>query len=110
MIDQPGKGRYVYCIVRADQPLSFGTIGIGAGVGCDGQVLVMQDLLGLDDRFRPRFVKRYVELADVVRGAFAAYARDVRERRFPADEHSFHGEAPARPTGTGEPGGGYGPV
>lgn len=88
--------------------LAIPTIGIGAGVGCDGQVLVMQDLLGLNDQFRPRFVKRYAELAEVVRGAFATFAREVRERRFPADEHSFLGEAPAK--AAGESGGGYGPA
>jgi 3-methyl-2-oxobutanoate hydroxymethyltransferase len=88
---------------QVSQSLAIPTIGIGAGVGCDGQVLVMQDILGLDDRFRPRFVKRYAELAQVCRDAFAAFARDVRERRFPGDEHSFTAE-PARPSE-----GGYGP-
>ena len=91
---------------QVSEALVIPTIGIGAGVGCDGQVLVMQDILGLNDQFRPRFVKRYAELAEVVRGAFAEFAREVRERRFPADEHSFS-EAPAR--AIGESGGGYGP-
>jgi 3-methyl-2-oxobutanoate hydroxymethyltransferase len=96
---------------QVSQSLAIPTIGIGAGVGCDGQVLVMQDILGLNDSFRPRFVKRYAELAQVVRGAFAEFARDVRERRFPADEHSFHDEQqPALAVGRGEPSGGYGPV
>ncbi len=89
---------------QVSESLAIPTIGIGAGVGCDGQVLVMQDLLGLDDRFKPRFVKRYMDLAGVVREAFAAFAREVRERRFPTDEHSFAGEA----SRAGE-GGGYGP-
>ena len=65
----------------------------------------MQDLLGLDDRFKPRFVKRYAELAAVVRGAFAEFAREVRERRFPADEHSFAGEVRPAPDAAG-----YGPA
>jgi 3-methyl-2-oxobutanoate hydroxymethyltransferase len=69
--------------------LEIPTIGIGAGVGCDGQVLVMHDLLGLDDAFRPRFVARYAELAAPIREAVAAFARDVRARRFPGPEHSF---------------------
>ncbi len=69
--------------------LSIPTIGIGAGNGCDGQVLVMQDLLGLDDSFKPKFVKRYAELAEPVRAAFSAYAADVRSRAFPGPEHSF---------------------
>lgn len=86
------------------QSLTIPTIGIGAGVGCDGQVLVMQDLLGLDDRFKPRFVKRYAALADTVRGAFRAFADEVRGREFPGEAHSFSGAAP-----DGKPPGGYGP-
>jgi 3-methyl-2-oxobutanoate hydroxymethyltransferase len=69
--------------------LSIPTIGIGAGNGCDGQVLVMQDLLGLDDSFKPKFVKRYATLADPVREAFSAFAAEVRSRAFPGPEHSF---------------------
>jgi len=69
--------------------LTIPTIGIGAGNGCDGQVLVMQDLLGLDDSFKPKFVKRYAELAEPVRAAFSAFAADVRSRAFPAVEHTF---------------------
>ena len=80
------------------------TIGIGAGVGCDGQVLVMQDLLGLDDRFKPRFVKRYAELAGVVRGAFSQFVHEVHEGSFPGEEHSFASEV-----GASKPSGGYGP-
>lgn len=80
---------------QISQSLAIPTIGIGAGVGCDGQVLVMQDLLGLDDRFKPRFVKRYAELAGVVRDAFTTFAREVREGTFPDQEHSFGGGAPS---------------
>jgi 3-methyl-2-oxobutanoate hydroxymethyltransferase len=65
------------------------TIGIGAGPGCDGQVLVYHDLLGLFDGFRPKFVKRYAELGDASRAALASYAEDVRQGRFPAKEHEF---------------------
>jgi 3-methyl-2-oxobutanoate hydroxymethyltransferase len=65
------------------------TIGIGAGVECDGQVLVLPDLLGLNDRFQPRFLKRYANMADDVRDAVSRYCTDVRERRYPDDEHSF---------------------
>ena len=65
------------------------TIGIGAGGGCDGQVLVAHDLLGLEDRFQPRFVKRYAHLADATRGAFAAYADEVRARAFPEPKHTY---------------------
>jgi 3-methyl-2-oxobutanoate hydroxymethyltransferase len=66
------------------------TIGIGAGPGCDGQVLVFHDLLGLEDRVLPKFVRRYASLkADAVR-AVAAYAADVRARRFPSHDESYH--------------------
>jgi 3-methyl-2-oxobutanoate hydroxymethyltransferase len=66
------------------------TIGIGAGPWCDGQVLVFHDLLGLEDRVLPKFVRRYASLkADAV-AALAAYAADVRAHRFPADAESYH--------------------
>jgi 3-methyl-2-oxobutanoate hydroxymethyltransferase len=71
------------------EKLSIPTIGIGAGPGCDGQVLVMQDLLGLFEEFRPRFVKRFGELRKPVAEAVRAYAAEVREGTFPAQEHSF---------------------
>ena len=64
------------------------TIGIGAGVGCDGQVLVTHDLLGLFDRFTPRFVKKYADLHGSMAQAFLAYREDVAARRFPASEHT----------------------
>ena len=63
--------------------------GIGAGAECDGQVLVLQDLLGLTDGFSPKFLKRYAGLAGDVRGAVAGFAADVRGRRYPGAEHSF---------------------
>jgi 3-methyl-2-oxobutanoate hydroxymethyltransferase len=65
------------------------TIGIGAGVDCDGQVLVLPDLLGLNDAFRPKFLKRYASLADDVRSAVRQYAEDVRAGRYPDTDHSF---------------------
>ncbi len=66
------------------------TIGIGAGRWCDGQVLVFHDLLGLQDRIKPKFVRQYAALkADAV-AAISAYADDVRAGRFPADEESYH--------------------
>ena len=65
------------------------TIGIGAGKDCDGQVLVMHDLLGLDPSWKPRFARRYAELGQEARRAFAAYADDVRAGRFPSDEEGF---------------------
>ncbi|GDX82486.1 3-methyl-2-oxobutanoate hydroxymethyltransferase [Deltaproteobacteria bacterium] len=69
--------------------LSIPTIGIGAGVDCDGQVLVCNDLLGLDERFKPRFVKRFAELAGAVEAATGAYVAEVRAGTFPAAEHTF---------------------
>jgi 3-methyl-2-oxobutanoate hydroxymethyltransferase len=64
------------------------TIGIGAGVGCDGQVLVTHDVLGLFDRFTPRFVKKYADLHFEMARAFGAFKADVEARSFPAQEHS----------------------
>ena len=69
--------------------LAIPTIGIGAGPRCDGQVLVMHDLLGLFDEFRPKFVKRFAELKKPVQDAVRAYADEVREGKFPGREHSF---------------------
>jgi len=71
------------------EELSIPTIGIGAGPRCDGQVLVMQDLLGLFDEFRPKFVKRFGELKKPVQDAVRAYADEVRRGKFPGKEHSF---------------------
>jgi 3-methyl-2-oxobutanoate hydroxymethyltransferase len=71
------------------ESLTIPTIGIGAGPRCDGQVLVMQDLLGLFDEFRPKFVRRFGELRQPVSDAVAAYAAAVREGTFPGKEHSF---------------------
>jgi 3-methyl-2-oxobutanoate hydroxymethyltransferase len=70
------------------------TIGIGAGVDCDGQVLVVDDMLGMFTDFRPKFVRRYAELAATADTAIAAYAEDVRARRFPGPEHGFAETAP----------------
>jgi 3-methyl-2-oxobutanoate hydroxymethyltransferase len=69
--------------------LTIPTIGIGAGAGCDGQVLVLHDLLGLFFGHQPKFVRRYAEVANVVRDALIRYAADVRARRFPGDEESY---------------------
>ena len=65
------------------------TIGIGAGPSCDGQVLVMHDLLGLDPGWAPRFVRRYAEIGNEVERAFAAYAADVRSGQFPGPDESY---------------------
>jgi 3-methyl-2-oxobutanoate hydroxymethyltransferase len=72
--------------------LSIPTIGIGAGASCDGQVLVVNDLLGLDEGFKPKFVKRFGEGSATVAGAVRGYVDEVKGGAFPADEHSFHSQ------------------
>jgi len=69
--------------------LSIPTIGIGAGPACDGQVLVLHDMLGLNDQFSAKFVKKYAALAEDVREAARVFAAEVREGRYPGPEHSF---------------------
>lgn len=71
------------------QSLSIPTIGIGAGPHCDGQVIVTPDMLGLFESFRPKFVRRYAELAETIRSAASRFADDVKNGRFPSDEESF---------------------
>lgn len=86
---------------RITAEIAAATIGIGAGVGCDGQVLVFHDMLGLFDRMQPKFVKRYAELGRIATEAVARYAQEVRDGSFPAPEHSYGLEeaaAPAAPT------------
>jgi len=77
--------------------LTIPTFGIGAGIHCDGQVLVFHDLLGYSGieqqaRPRPRFVKQYTNIADIIRGAVRQYAKEVREQAYPGPEHSFHAD------------------
>jgi 3-methyl-2-oxobutanoate hydroxymethyltransferase len=74
---------------RITAALTIPTIGIGAGVGCDGQVLVLHDMLGLNEMFNPKFLKRYAELGEAVRAAVRSYAAEVRDGTYPAPEHSF---------------------
>ncbi len=68
--------------------LAIPTIGIGAGAGCDGQVLVSHDILGLFDRFTPKFVRQYADLHTAMQTAFTSYIADVQNRNFPAQEHT----------------------
>ena len=74
---------------RVREAVSIPTIGIGAGVHCDGQVLVLHDLLGLTDGFSPRYLKRYAAMAEETRDAVRRFAADVRAGAYPTDEHSF---------------------
>ncbi len=69
--------------------LTIPTIGIGAGIGCDGQILVTHDMLGLYEEFHPRFVRRYGQLADTLRDAFRHYTRDVKNKLFPNEQESY---------------------
>lgn len=69
--------------------ISVPTIGIGAGPYCDGQVLVLHDLLGLFKRFKPKFVKTYIDLYDIILKTLIEYSNEVKEGRFPTSEHSF---------------------
>ena len=74
---------------RITATLTIPTIGIGAGAGCDGQVLVLHDMLGLNETFNPKFLKRYAELGEAVRAAVRSYAAEVRDGTYPGPEHSF---------------------
>lgn len=74
------------------EALTIPTIGIGAGPGCDGQVLVCYDLLGFNPDFKPKFVKRYANLHEPILQGVRAFAAEVQEGAFPSDEHSFHSE------------------
>ena len=74
--------------------LSVPTIGIGAGLGCDGQILVTHDMLGMNPDFRPKFVKAYADLSDTISQAVKSYMHEVRQDLFPAPQHTFSGSAP----------------
>ena len=74
---------------KITESLRIPTIGIGAGAGCDGQVLVTHDILGLFDELRPRFAKHYADLGQAIAKAVASYCQEVREGKFPGREHEF---------------------
>jgi 3-methyl-2-oxobutanoate hydroxymethyltransferase len=75
------------------EAVSIPTIGIGAGLGCDGQVLVSYDMLGMDESFKPRFVRRFATLGQTIKDAVAGYVQEVRAGTFPSDAESFAGES-----------------
>lgn len=83
------EGMPVDVAAEVTASVSIPTIGIGAGRACDGQVLVLHDLLGLFDDFKPKFVKRFANLAQDVRGAVAAYCDEVRRGEYPQDEFTY---------------------
>lgn len=74
---------------EVSQDLSIPTIGIGAGSNCDGQVLVMHDMLGINNEFKPRFLRQYANLQETITGAVKQYISDVKERQFPSAEESY---------------------
>jgi 3-methyl-2-oxobutanoate hydroxymethyltransferase len=74
---------------RISTGLTIPTIGIGAGPGCDGQVLVLYDMLGLNEMFNPKFLKRFGDVGGAVRAAVSGFAKEVREGKYPGAEHSF---------------------
>jgi 3-methyl-2-oxobutanoate hydroxymethyltransferase len=74
---------------RITESISIPTIGIGAGAGCDGQVLVLQDMLGMYDDIQPKFVKRFSELGESIRAAVRQYCDEIRDGHFPGPEHEF---------------------
>lgn len=75
---------------RITKELIIPTIGIGAGAECDGQVLVYQDMCGMTAGFTPKFAKKFAQVGDVMKEAFAAYSKEVQEGSFPSEEHAFH--------------------
>ncbi|MDP3765833.1 MAG: 3-methyl-2-oxobutanoate hydroxymethyltransferase [Nanoarchaeota archaeon] len=75
---------------KITESVSMPTIGIGAGPYCDGQVLVVNDMLGIYDKLSPKFLKKYAELGKEMKIAFKSYIKDVKEGKFPEDKHSFH--------------------
>jgi 3-methyl-2-oxobutanoate hydroxymethyltransferase len=81
---------------RVTEAIAIPTIGIGASAGCDGQILVHYDMLGLFTEFKPKFVKRYARLGEEAEAAIKAYADDVRARAFPAPAHTFADKAPSK--------------
>ena len=74
---------------RITESVTIPTIGIGAGVHCDGQVLVIHDILGLCEKYSPKFVKKYADVSGIIRGGIEDYIREVKAGEFPDDEHSF---------------------
>jgi len=83
---------------RITAELRIPTIGIGAGPDCDGQVLVIHDLIGMSFGHKPKFARRYAEVGQIISRAAAEYCRDVREGTFPSDEESYHSRAEQRGT------------
>jgi len=74
---------------KVSSSIKIPTIGIGAGVNCDGQILVTYDMLGMMEEFHPRFVRKYLNLAEEIKGAFGKYIKDVKHKKFPLKSESY---------------------
>jgi len=74
---------------KITKSLNIPTIGIGAGMHCDGQILVVSDMLGLNEEFNPRFVRRYAHLAETIRRSVSGYVKDIKEEKFPTEKESY---------------------
>ena len=95
ILDDAGVFSIVLEMVTSDvtkiitEDVTVPTIGIGSGKDCDGQVLVVHDMLGMFEKIKPKFAKRYLNLSEEIRNAVSAYVKDVKEEKFPGEEHTF---------------------
>ena len=94
-LEESGVFSIVFEMVTSDvariitKSVKVPTIGIGSGVNCDGQVLVVHDMLGMFEKIKPKFAKRYLNLSEDIRNAINSYVKDVKEEKFPEEEHTF---------------------
>ena len=95
ILEQSGVFSIVLEMVTSDvtkiitKDITVPTIGIGSGMDCDGQVLVIHDMLGMFEKIKPKFAKRYLNLSEEIRNAVSSYIKDVKEEHFPGEEHTF---------------------
>ena len=94
-LEESGVFSIVFEMVTSDvakiitKSVNVPTIGIGSGINCDGQVLVVHDMLGMFEKIKPKFAKRYLNLSEEIRNAINSYVKDVKEEKFPGQEHTF---------------------
>ena len=95
ILEKAGVFSIVFEMVTSDvakiitKSVKVPTIGIGSGINCDGQVLVVHDMLGMFEKIKPKFAKRYLNLSEDIRNAINSYVKDVKEEKFPEEEHTF---------------------
>jgi len=95
ILEKAGVFSIVFEMVTSDvakiitENVKVPTIGIGSGINCDGQVLVVHDMLGMFEKIKPKFAKRYLNLSEDIRNAINSYVKDVKEEKFPEQEHTF---------------------